>query len=158
MAFNNEAPCEIYPGFSDDAKSNFLLQRQFYQSDWNQQQLSQQAHEIQAPTTTAAREQEVEYSGSPDNENTNEEEENSFVASSLLMIQQAQNNSISTTQPNRKSPEDELDIELFKFQVIWNTRLNGFKDINMKKVAQNNISSSLDNKYIQLGLCFPLQT
>ena len=33
MAFNNEAPCEIYPGFSDDAKSNFLLERQFYQPD-----------------------------------------------------------------------------------------------------------------------------
>ena len=31
--------------------------------------------------------------------------------------------------------------------VIWNTRLNGFKDSNKKKVAWNNISSSLDNKY-----------
>ena len=93
-------------------KAIFFYKGSFYQSDWNQQQLSQQAHEIQAPTTTAAREQEVEYSGSPDNENINEEEENSFVAGSLLMIQQAQNNSISTTQANRKSPEDELDIEL----------------------------------------------
>ena len=62
------------------------------------------------------------------------------------MLQQAQNNSISTTQANRKSPEDELDIELFKFPVIWKIRLNGFKNYN-KKVAWNNISSSLDNKY-----------
>ena len=46
--------------------------------------------------TTAGREQEVEFSGSPDNENTNEEE-NSFAANSFLMLQQAQNNSISTT-------------------------------------------------------------
>ena len=67
----------------------------------------------QAPATTAGREQEVEFSCSPDNENTNEEEENSFVANSLLMLQQAQNNSISTRQTNSKFSEDELDIELF---------------------------------------------
>ena len=72
-------------------------------------------HEIQAPTLTAGREQEGEFRGSPDNENTNEEEEN------------------STKQTNNKSPEDELDIKLFvdlvrKFAIIWNTRLNGFKD------------------------------
>ena len=68
------------------------------------------------------------------------------------MLQQAQNNSISARQTNNKSSEDELDIELFidlvrQFPVIWNTRLNGFKDYNKKKVAWNNISSSLDNKY-----------
>ena len=34
-------------------------------------------HEIQAATLTAGREQEEEFRGSPDNENTNEEEENS---------------------------------------------------------------------------------
>ena len=152
MSSNNEAPREFYPGFSDDAIRNFLFQRQFYQPDGSQQQLPQQQHEIQAPTTPAGREQEVELSGSLDNENTNEEEENSFVANSLLMLQQAQNNSISTTQTNSKSPEDELDIELFidlvrQFRVIWNTRLNGFKDYNKKKVVWNNISSSLDNKY-----------
>ena len=124
----------------------------FYQRDGSQQQLLQQQHEIQAPTTTAGGEQEVEFSGSPDNEDTNQEKENSFVANSLLMLQQAQNNSISATQTNSKSPEDELDIELFidlvcQFPVIWNTRLNGFKDYNKKKVAWNNISSSLDNPY-----------
>ena len=74
MASNNEAPCEIYPGFSDSAMRDFLFQRRFYQPDGSQQQLPQQQHEIQAPTTTAGREQEVEFSGSPDNENTNEEE------------------------------------------------------------------------------------
>ena len=149
MASNNEAPREIYPGFSDDVIRTFLLQRQFLQPDGSQ---AQRQHEIQAPTTTAGREQEVEFNGSPDNENTIEEEENSFVANSLLMLQQAQNNSISARQTNNKSSEDELDIELFidlvrQFPVIWNTRLNGFKDYNKKKVAWNNISSSLDNKY-----------
>ena len=149
MASNNEAPREIYPGFSDDVIRTFLLQRQFLQPDGSQ---AQQQHEIQVPTTTAGREQEVEFNGSPDNENTIEEEENSFVANSLLMLQQAQNNSISARQTNNKSSEDELDIELFidlvrQFPVIWNTHLNGFKDYNMKKVAWNNISSSLDNKY-----------
>ena len=152
MASNNEAPREFYSGFSDDTIRNFLFQRQFYQPDGSQQYLPQQQHEIQAPTTTAGREQEVELSGSLDNENTSEEEENGFVANSFLMLQQAQNNSISTTQTNSKSPEHELDIELFidlvrQFRVIWNTRLNGFKDYNKKKVAWNNISSSLDNKY-----------
>ena len=88
MAFNNEAPREIYPGFSDDVIRTFLLQRQFLQPDGSQ---AQRQHEIQAPTTTAGREQEVEFNGSPDNENTIEEEENSFVANSLLMLQQAQN-------------------------------------------------------------------
>ena len=68
------------------------------------------------------------------------------------MLQQAQNNSISITQTNSKSPEDELDIELCidmvgHFPVIWNACLNGFKDYNKKKVAWNNISCSLDNKY-----------
>ena len=149
MGSNNEAPREIYPGFSDDVIRTFLLQRQFLQPDGSQ---AQRQHEIQAPTTTAGREQEVEFNGSPDNENTIEEEENSFVANSLLMLQQAQNNSISARQTNNKSSEDELDIELFidlvrQFPVIWNTRLNGFKDYNKKKVAWNNISSSLDNKY-----------
>ena len=149
MASNNEAPREIYPGFSDDVIRTFLLQRQFLQPDGSQ---AQRQHEIQAPTTTAGREQEVEFNGSTDNENTIEEEENSFVANSLLMLQQAQNNSISARQTNNKSSEDELDIELFidlvrQFPVIWNTRLNGFKDYNKKKVAWNNISSSLDNKY-----------
>ena len=149
MASNNEAPREIYPGFSDDVIRTFLLQRQFLQPDGSQ---AQRQHEIQAPTATAGREQEVEFNGSPDNENTIEEEENSFVANSLLMLQQAQNNSISARQTNNKSSEDELDIELFidlvrQFPVIWNTRLNGFKDYNKKKVAWNNISSSLDNKY-----------
>ena len=52
-------------------------------------------HEIQTPTLTAAREQEEEFSSSPDNENTNEEEKN------------------STKETNNRSPEDELDIELF---------------------------------------------
>ena len=68
------------------------------------------------------------------------------------MLQQAENNSISTNQTNSKSPEDELDIYLFtdlvhQFPVIWNTRFNEFKDYNKKKVAWNNISSSLGNKY-----------
>ena len=79
-------------------------------------------YEIQAPTLTSGREQEDEFSNSPDNESTNEEEEN------------------STKETNNKSPEDELDIELFvdlvrQFPVIWNTRLNGFKDYNNKKVT-----------------------
>ena len=65
MASNNEAPREIYAGFSDDVISNFLFQRQFYQPDGSQQQLPRQQHEIQAPTTTAGREQEDEFSGSP---------------------------------------------------------------------------------------------
>ena len=55
-------------------------------------------HESQAPTLTAGREQEEEFNGCPDNENTNEEEQN------------------STKQTNSKSPEDELYklyIELF---------------------------------------------
>ena len=56
------------------------------------------------------------------------------------MLQQAQNISISTRKTNSKFPEDELDIELFndlvsQFPVIWNTRLNGFKDYSKKKVA-----------------------
>ena len=68
------------------------------------------------------------------------------------MLQQAQNNSISARQTNNKSSEDELDIELFidlvrQFPVIWNTRLNGFKDYKKTKVAWNNISSSLDKKF-----------
>ena len=113
MASNNQAPREIYGGFSDDVIRNFLFQRQLYQPGGSQEQLPQQQHEIQAPATTAGREQEVEFSGSPDDENTNEEEENSFVANSLLMLQKAQNNSISTRQTNSKFPEDKLDIELF---------------------------------------------
>ena len=80
MASSNEAPPEIYPGFSDDIIRTFLFQRQFHQPDESQQQLPQWQHEIQAPTTTAGGEQEVEFSGSPDNENTIEEKENSFVA------------------------------------------------------------------------------
>ena len=55
-------------------------------------------HESQAPTLTAGREQEEEFNGCPDNENTNEEEQN------------------SAKQTNSKSPEDELYklyIELF---------------------------------------------
>ena len=141
MASNNEAPREVYPGFSDDAIRDFLSQRQFYQPDGSQKQLPQQQHEIQATTATAGREQEKEFSGSPDNENTNKEEENSFGTNSLLMLQQAQNNSISTRQQtNNKSPEDELGTELFidvvcQFPVIWNTHLNGFKHYKNKKVA-----------------------
>ena len=42
MASNSEAPHEIYPGFFDDVIRNFLFQRQFYQPDGSQQQLSQQ--------------------------------------------------------------------------------------------------------------------
>ena len=87
-------------------------------------------HEIQAPTLTSGRQQKDEFSDSPDDENTNEEQEN------------------STKQTNNKSQEDELDIELFvdlvrQFSVIWNTRLNRFKDYNNKKVTWNNISTSL---------------
>ena len=87
-------------------------------------------HEIQAPTLTAERELEEEFSNNPDYENTNEEEEN------------------STKETNSKSPEDALDMKLFvdlfrQFTVIWNTRLNGFKDYNNKKVTWNNISTSL---------------
>ena len=48
----------------------------------NKQQLPRQQHEIQAPTTTAGREPEEEFSGSPDSENTNNKEGNSFVAKS----------------------------------------------------------------------------
>ena len=87
-------------------------------------------HEIQTPKLAGERKQEEEFSDSPDNENTNEEEEN------------------STKQTNNKSPEDELDIELFvdlvrQFPVLWNTPLNGSKDYNNKKVTWNNISPSL---------------
>ena len=100
-------------------------------------------NEIQTPTLTAGREQKEEFRGSPDNENANEEEEN------------------STKQTNNKSPEDELDIELFvdlvrQFPVIWNTRLNGFKDYNKKKVTWNNISTSLLTINMQVGLCFSI--
>ena len=52
-------------------------------------------HEIQAPTLTAGREKEEGFRDSSDNENTNEENEN------------------SAKQTNTKSPDDELDIELF---------------------------------------------
>ena len=88
-------------------------------------------HEIQAPTTTEGREQQEKLNGSLDNENTNEEEQN------------------STKQTNNKSPEDELDIELFlllarQFSVIWNTRLNGFKYYNNKKVIHGTISALLE--------------
>ena len=153
---------KFYPGFSDDVIRNFLFQRQFYHPDGSQERLPQQQHEIWAPTATAGREQEAEFSGNPDNENNNEEEENSFVANSLLMLQEAQNNSISSRQTNSKFPEDKLDIELFiglvrQFPFIWNTRLNGFKHYNKTKVAWiawNNISSTLDNKY-SASLFFP---
>ena len=65
------------------------------------------------------------------------------------MLQQAQDNLFSARQTNNKSPEDELDIELFidlvrQFTVIWNTGLNGFKDYNKKKVVWNNINSSFN--------------
>ena len=91
-------------------------------------------HEIQTPTLTAGSEQEEEFSSSSDNGNTNEKEEN------------------GTKETNNKSPEDALEIELFvdlvrQFPVIclngWNTRLNGFKGYNNKKVTSNNISISL---------------
>ena len=83
MASNNQAPREIFPGFSDDVIRNFRFERHFYQPDGSQEQFPQQQHEIQPPITTTEREQEVEFSGSPDNDNTNEEEENSLVANSL---------------------------------------------------------------------------
>ena len=84
-------------------------------------------HEIQAPTLTSGGEQEEEFSDSPDNEKTNEEEES------------------SAKQTNNRSPEDELDIELFidlvrEFPDIWNTRLNGFKDYNNKVTVHGTIS------------------
>ena len=63
-------------------------------------------HEIQASTTTAGREQQEEFRDSLDNENTNEKEEN------------------STKQTNNKSPEDELDIELFLLLVLHFPDLN----------------------------------
>ena len=78
MASNNEVPREIYPRFSDNVISNFLFQRQFYQPNESEQQLPQQQH-------TAGTEQEEEFSGSPDNENTNKEG-NSFVANSLKLL------------------------------------------------------------------------
>ena len=162
MASRNETTREIYPGFSGCAVSNFLFQRQFYQPDESQQLLPHQQHveavvfsrptffhktplvvasehEIQEPTLTAGKEQEEEFSDSPDDENTNEEEENS-------------------TKQTNKSPEDELDIELFvdlirQFSVIWNTRLNAFKDYNNKKVTLNNISTSLWSINMQVSLC-----
>ena len=88
-------------------------------------------HEIQAPTTTEGIEQQEKFNGSLDNENTNEEEQN------------------STKQTNNKSPEDELDIELLplmarQFPVIWNTRLNGFKYYNNKKVIHGTVSAVLE--------------
>ena len=55
-ASNNEAPRENYPRFSGEVIRNFVFQRQFTQPDESQQQLPQQQHEIQAPTTTAGRE------------------------------------------------------------------------------------------------------
>ena len=87
-------------------------------------------HEILAQTLISGTEQEEEFRDSPDNQNINEEDEN------------------RRQQTNNKFPEDELDIELFvdlvrQFPVIWNTRLNGFKDCNNKKVTWNNISFSL---------------
>ena len=86
MVSNNEAPREIYAGFSDDVIRNFLFQRQFYQPDGSQQQPPRQQRKIQARTTTAGREQEYEFSDSPDNENTNKEEENSFVDNILELL------------------------------------------------------------------------
>ena len=87
-------------------------------------------HEIQAPTLTAGREQEEEFRSSPDNENTNKEEEN------------------STKQTNNKSPEDEIDIELFvdlvrQFPFIWNTRLRIDLKITTTRRLHGTISRSL---------------
>ena len=56
MVHNNEAPHEMYPGFSSNVIRNFFFRRQFYQPDGSQQQLSQHQQEIQAPATTAGRE------------------------------------------------------------------------------------------------------
>ena len=88
-------------------------------------------HKIEAPTTREGREQQEKFNGSLDNENTNEEEQN------------------STKKTNKKSPEDELYIELFllvarQFPVIWNTRLNGFKYYNNKKVIHGTVSAVLE--------------
>ena len=44
MASCNERIREIYPGFSDCAIWNFLLQRQLYQPDGSQEQLPHQQH------------------------------------------------------------------------------------------------------------------
>ena len=83
-------------------------------------------HEIQAPTLTAGREQEEEFRNSPDNE----EVEN------------------STKQTNKKSPEDEIDIELFvdlvrQFPFIWNTRLRIDLKITTTRRLHGTISRSL---------------
>ena len=79
---------------------------------------------------------------------------------SLLMLRKLK--IIQSVQDKQTANFQRIDIELFvglvhQFSVIWNTRLNGFKDYNKKKVARiawNNISSSIDNKY-SASLCFP---
>ena len=85
-------------------------------------------HEIQAPTLTAGREQEEEFRGSPDNENTNEEEKNSAKQTNKQKISRGWIRYWIICWPG---------------PVIWKTSLNGFKDYSNKKVTCNNISTSL---------------
>ena len=66
---------------------------------------------------------------------------------------------VQNKQTNDKSPVYELDIELFvdhvrQFSVIWNTRLNGFKNYNNKKVLHGTISAVLMN--MRVSLCFSI--
>ena len=66
---------------------------------------------------------------------------------------------VQNKQTNDTSPVYELDIELFfdhvrQFSVIWNTRLNGFKNYNNKKVLHGTISAVLMN--MRVSLCFSI--
>ena len=67
------------------------------------------------------------------------------------MLRQARNQSVNS-QSQSNLQEDDFDIELLidlvrQFPVIWNTKLNVFKDFNKKKNAWKSICNSLDNKY-----------
>ena len=151
-----ETAFRLPSGVNEDFIRNLLWQH-------HQQQQQLENNQFTSPPPTPAMSETssgnaLDETEENDFDQRNVEEENNLITKSYSLLEQARKKSetsfqsMSTIQSSTSEAESSLDLELFielirQFPVIWNPKLNCFKDHAKKKNAWNQINTALGGSF-----------